>query len=60
MKEEAIFSKVITDVSSSEIIEKVNQIIDRIESEPKSKTWEKRERIGITRQWWNDVEELVR
>ena len=53
-------SKVITGVSACEIREKVNQIIDVIDSEPKSKAWEKREHVGITRQWWSDVEELVR
>jgi hypothetical protein len=58
--------KIITNTAATEIKtikeleEKVAQITSKIDSAPKSVKWQKRERQGTKKQWWNDVEELVR
>jgi hypothetical protein len=43
-----------------ELREKVEKIISKIDSEPKSRNWEKRKLVGTRKKWWDEVEELVR
>ncbi|MDP2901095.1 MAG: hypothetical protein Q8O47_09015 [Candidatus Bathyarchaeota archaeon] len=43
-----------------ELRDKVEKIISRIDSEPKSRNWEKRKLVGTRKKWWDEVEELVR
>ncbi len=40
--------------------QKVDQLLKRIEEEPKSKKWQKRAKTGTKKKWWRDVEEVVR
>lgn len=40
--------------------EKVGVLLIAIEKAPKSKEWVARSRIGPKKQWWDDVEELIR
>jgi hypothetical protein len=46
--------------SVEDLKDKVAKIITRIDSEPKSRKWEKRRLQGTAKRWWNEVEELVR
>ncbi|MDK2464744.1 MAG: hypothetical protein QI223_08245 [Candidatus Korarchaeota archaeon] len=40
--------------------QKVDQLLEKIEAEPKSKKWQKRAKTGTKKKWWRDVEEVVR
>ncbi len=40
--------------------QKVDQLLGKIEAEPKSKKWQKRAKTGTKKKWWRDVEEVVR
>lgn len=42
------------------VYEKINKIIEFIDNEPKTKEWNKRAKIGINKQWWRNVEDIVR
>jgi hypothetical protein len=39
---------------------KISQLISIIDQEPKTKSWEKRAKIGTDKKWYRDVEELIR
>ena len=54
-KEELISQEEMTDV-----LNKVNNILEIIKNEPKTKNWQKREKKGENKQWWRDVEEVER
>ena len=43
-----------------ELRDKTEKIISRIDSELKSRNWEKRKLVGTRKKWWDEVEELVR
>jgi len=42
------------------IISRVNKLLKIIDKEPKTKRWEKRAKIGTSRPWYREVEEVVR
>ena len=42
------------------VAQKVDQLLEKIEAEPKSKKWQKRAKTGTKKKWWRDVEEVVR
>jgi len=42
------------------VVKKVDKLLEMIEQEPKSKKWMKRAKTGTKKQWWRDVEEVVR
>ena len=46
----------ITDRERSDINEKINALLSRIEEEPKSFGWKMRAKVGIKKQWYNHVE----
>lgn len=54
-KEELISQEDMTDV-----LNKVNTILEIIKNEPKTKNWQKRAKKGENKQWWKDVEEVER
>ena len=54
-KEELISQEDMTDV-----LNKVNTILEIIKNEPKTKNWQKRAKKGESKQWWKDVEEVER
>ncbi|MEM3406370.1 MAG: hypothetical protein QXY18_01110 [Nitrososphaerota archaeon] len=39
---------------------KINKIIEFIDIEPKTKEWNKRAKIGTNKQWWRNVEDIMR
>jgi hypothetical protein len=45
---------------SEDVNEKINKIIEFIDIEPKTKNWNKRAKIGTSKKWWRDVEDIVR
>jgi hypothetical protein len=45
---------------ASDVIGKVDQLLGRIEKEPKSTGWKMRARIGPKKKWYTDVEEIIR
>jgi hypothetical protein len=54
--EAQINSTLITDEERSDIKEKINTLLNRIETEPKSFGWRMRAKVGTKRQWYNHVE----
>jgi hypothetical protein len=50
-----ISNEILADVQS-----KITELRHFIEAEPKSKNWIQRQKIGIEKQWWRDVEEISR
>ena len=40
--------------------DRIEQVLDRIEAEPKTLKWKMRARIGTPVKWYKDVGELVR
>lgn len=43
-----------------DIFTKIDKILEIIEKEPKTRKWKKREKIGIKKKWYKEVEEIVR
>ena len=50
----------LTDEDKKDISGKIEQLLTRIEKEPKSMKWKMRNRVGDKKQWYEDVEEVVR
>jgi len=50
----------LSEAELTNIMAKVDKIMAQVESEPKSKDWVKRAKIGTSKQWWTDVEEYER
>jgi hypothetical protein len=50
-----ISNEILTDVR-----DKITQLKQYINAEPKSKDWKLREKVGTQKQWWKDVEEVSR
>jgi hypothetical protein len=44
----------------NDILAKINIVVDRLKSCPKSFRWRARERVGTKVRWYNEVEEVVR
>lgn len=62
MKEYARSTSVsgVTDEDRSDVVEKVNLLLNRIEQEPKTVRWRMRARVGTRMPWYRTVEELSR
>ena len=43
-----------------DVARKFNRILEAIETEPKTKEWQRRAKTGTAKRWWREVEELVR
>lgn len=52
--------KNLADVDRKDIEAKINKILKAIEDEPKSVQWKLRSKIGTSKKWYTEVEELVR
>ena len=50
----------LADEDKKDISGKIEQLLTRIEKEPKSMKWKMRNRVGDKKQWYEDVEEVVR
>ncbi len=44
----------------ADVQDKISRLLKYLEMEPKSKDWVSREKNGIQKQWWKDVEEVSR
>jgi len=55
MKTGLIPNEVLNDVQN-----KISQLKQYIDNEPKSKSWTQRDQINVQKQWWKDVEEVSR
>lgn len=53
-------SSVLTQNDVRIVGERVVKILDFLEEQPKSQKWKLRERIGLRKKWYNDVEEWTR
>ncbi len=52
--------KVLTDEDRNDVATKIDTIIQALEAEPKSLKWKMRAKIGTSKKWYTEVEELVR
>jgi hypothetical protein len=52
--------KGLTETDRQDIKSKIEKLIKRIEDEPKSLKWKMRSKIGTSKKWYTEVEELVR
>jgi len=43
-----------------DVEKKIDELLEYIEKEPKSKKWQKRAKVGTKKQWWRPVDEVVR
>ncbi|MBS7643745.1 hypothetical protein KEJ26_04160 [Candidatus Bathyarchaeota archaeon] len=50
----------LTENDKTDVITKIDQLLMQIEREPKSMGWTMRAKIGDKKQWYRDVEEVVR
>ena len=50
----------LADGDAAAVRNRVKVILERIEKEPKSFAWKMRARIGPSKKWYRDVEEVVR
>jgi len=51
---------VLTDEDRKDVASKIDKLLRAIENEPKSLKWKMRAKIGTSKKWYVDVEELVR
>jgi hypothetical protein len=49
-----------TEEDSRDVVAKTDQLMERIENEPKTTGWKMRARVGPKRKWYRDVEEVIR
>jgi len=52
--------ELISQEDMADVLNKVNNILEIIKHEPKTKNWQKRAKKGENKQWWRDVEEVER
>jgi len=52
--------KLLSQEDMTDVLNKVNNILEIIKNEPKTKNWQKRAKKGENKQWWRDVEEVER
>jgi len=50
----------LTETDKQDVLAKIGKLLDTMEKEPKSTKWRWRNMIGEKKQWYNDVEEVVR
>jgi len=51
---------VLTEEDRKDVATKIDKLLVTIESEPKSFKWKMRAKVGISKKWYNEVEEIVR
>ncbi len=51
---------VLTDEDKNDVASKIDTILEAIEKEPKSMGWKMRAKIGPSKKWYRDVEEVLR
>lgn len=54
------FQSFIQEAGTETASRRINALLTRVESEPKSISWRTRAKIGTKRKWYTDVEEIVR
>jgi hypothetical protein len=52
--------ELISQEDMTDVVNKVNRILETIKNQPKTKNWQKRAKKGESKQWWRDVEEVER
>jgi len=52
--------KVLVEEDRSDVAAKIDKLINAIEAEPKSLKWKMRAKIGTSKKWYTEVEELAR
>jgi len=52
--------KSLTDADRNDIKSKLNMVLKAIEDEPKSIQWKLRSKVGTSKKWYTEVEELIR
>ncbi len=50
----------LTDEDKKDVEAKVDKLLNRIEKEPKSMKWKMRNKVGDKKQWYEEVEEVIR
>jgi hypothetical protein len=52
--------KALKDTDQKDIETKIAEILKALEDEPKSVQWKLRSKIGTSKKWYTEVEELIR
>jgi hypothetical protein len=60
VKENLLQNKKIADSDKSKGANKIDMIVEAIEKAPKSPSWKLRARVGPSKKWYKDVEEVIR
>lgn len=60
LKERVARYPALSDEAGEPVRSRIDSLVTRIQEEPKSLAWKARARIGPTKKWYNDVEEVVR
>ncbi len=50
----------LTDDHMEKVKGRIDELLQMIQDEPKTKSWNKRAKKGVSKQWWQDVEEVYR
>jgi len=50
----------LTEQDREDVTSKINETLKRVEAEPKTLRWRMRARVGTSRKWYREVEEVVR
>jgi hypothetical protein len=50
----------LTEEDKKDVVQKIDQLREQIDKQPKSMKWKMRDRVGDKKQWYEDVEEVVR
>jgi hypothetical protein len=54
------YARALTGEDRKDISAKIDRLLDAIDHEPKSLSWKMRSKIGTSKRWYTEVEELVR
>lgn len=54
------YAAALTDEDRKDVAAKINRLVKALEDEPKSLQWKMRAKIGTSKRWYTEVEELVR
>jgi hypothetical protein len=55
-----LFSEPMAEPSLSLSAKRIHDLLEKIESNPKSKEWNKAAKRGANKQWWREIEDVVR
>jgi hypothetical protein len=50
------YNNALSEEDRAHVIARIDQLLDRIEKEPKTKDWQKRAKTGTKKQWYNHVQ----